>query len=72
LITNRSPNYKPGLRYSRWVYQRTLPSRVSGAGEFLAAHARDTRALQLRWNDGHIYAEGNEEESYKLDGGYNV
>jgi hypothetical protein len=45
---------------------------VSGAGEFLAAHARDTRALQLRWNDGHIYAEGNEEESYKLDGGYNL
>ncbi len=36
------------------------------AGEFLAAHARDTRALQLRWDDGHIYAEGNEEESYKL------
>jgi len=36
------------------------------AGEFLAAHARDTRALQLRWNDGHIYADGNEEESYKL------
>ncbi len=26
----------------------------------------DTRALQLRWDDGHIYAEGNEEESYKL------
>lgn len=38
----------------------------TNAGEFLAAHARDTRALQLRWNDGHIYAEGNEEESYKL------
>ena len=36
------------------------------AGEFLAAHARDTRALQQRWTDGHIYAEGNEEESYKL------
>ena len=36
------------------------------AGEFLAAHARDTRALQLRWDDGHIYAEGNEEESYRL------
>ncbi len=36
------------------------------AGEFLAAHARDTRALQLRWTDGHIYAEGNTEDSYKL------
>jgi hypothetical protein len=36
------------------------------AGEFLAAHARDTRALQLRWSDGHIYAEGNSEDSYRL------
>ena len=36
------------------------------ADEFLAAHARDTRALQLRWKDGHIYAEGDVEESYKL------
>jgi hypothetical protein len=36
------------------------------AGEFLAAHARDTSALQQRWTDGHIYAEGNEEESYRL------
>jgi len=36
------------------------------AGEFLAAHARDTRALQMRWTDGRIYAEGNAEDSYKL------
>ena len=36
------------------------------AGEFLAAHARDTRALQLRWTDGHIYAPGLGEETYKL------
>lgn len=36
------------------------------AGEFLAAHARDTRALQLRWTDGHIYAPGLGEENYRL------
>ncbi len=36
------------------------------AGEFLAAHARDARALQLRWRDGHMYAEGPGEESYRL------
>ncbi len=36
------------------------------AGEFLAAHARDTRALQLRWTDGHIYAPGLGEETYRL------
>ena len=36
------------------------------AGEFLAAHAADTRALQKRWADGHIYADGPSEESYKL------
>ena len=38
----------------------------TNAGDFLAAHARDTRALQLRWSDGRIYAEGNTEDSYKL------
>ncbi|MHB1164340.1 MAG: hypothetical protein ACYC3K_03770 [Candidatus Nanopelagicales bacterium] len=36
------------------------------AGEFLAAHAADTRALQLRWTDGHIYADGPGEDSYRL------
>ena len=36
------------------------------AGEFLAAHAADTRALQKRWSDGHIYADGPSEESYRL------
>ncbi|MDA3022460.1 MAG: hypothetical protein O2943_07360 [Actinomycetota bacterium] len=36
------------------------------AGEFLAAHARDTRALQLRWTDGHIYGPGLREETYRL------
>ena len=36
------------------------------AGEFLAAHAADTRALQLRWTDGHIYAPGPTEDSYRL------
>lgn len=36
------------------------------AGEFLADHARDARALQLRWTDGHMYDEGSGEESYKL------
>ncbi len=35
------------------------------AGENLAAHARDARALQLRWNDGHMYADGPSEESYR-------
>ena len=32
----------------------------------LAAHARDTRGMQLRYTDGHIYAKGNVEESYSL------
>ena len=36
------------------------------AGQFLADHARDARALQLRWPDGHMYAEGRTEDSYKL------
>ena len=36
------------------------------AGDFLAAHARDTRALQLRFTDGRIYADGNTEDSYRL------
>lgn len=38
----------------------------TNAAAFLAAHARDARALQLRWKDGHMYAEGNTEESYRL------
>ena len=36
------------------------------AGEFLAAHARDARALQLRFTDGHMYLPGNAEDSYRL------
>lgn len=32
----------------------------------LAAHARDTRGMQLRFTDGRIYADGNAEESYRL------
>jgi hypothetical protein len=36
------------------------------AGEFLAAHAADAHALQKRWSDGHIYADGPTEDSYKL------
>ncbi len=36
------------------------------AAEFLAAHAADTRALQMRWTDGHIYADGPTEDSYRL------
>ena len=36
------------------------------AGEFLAAHAADARALQLRYTDGHMYADGPTEDSYKL------
>ncbi len=35
------------------------------AAEFLAAHARDARALQLRWRDGHMYADGPSEDSYR-------
>jgi len=38
----------------------------TNAAEYLAAHARDARALQLRWKDGHMYADGREEESYRL------
>ena len=32
----------------------------------LAAHARDTRGMQLRYNDGRIYDKGGVEESYAL------
>jgi len=38
----------------------------TNAGAFLAAHAYDTRALQLRYRTGQIYAPGREEESYRL------
>lgn len=38
----------------------------TNAGGFLAAHAYDTRALQLRFRSGQIYAPGREEESYRL------
>ncbi len=47
-----------------FAYQYSPPD--TNAAEFLAAHARDTRALQLRWRDGHIYAPGDTEESYRL------
>lgn len=36
------------------------------AAENLAAHARDTRGMQLRYKDGRIYASGTLEESYAL------
>lgn len=38
----------------------------TNAGTFLAAHAYDTRALQLRFRSGRIYAPGPQEESYRL------
>lgn len=38
----------------------------TNAGAFLAAHAYDTRALQLRFQTGQIYAPGSDEESYRL------
>lgn len=38
----------------------------TNAGTFLAAHAYDTRALQLRFRTGRIYEIGPEEESYRL------
>ena len=37
----------------------------TNAKQFLFDHAADTRALQLRWTDGHIYAEGKAEEGYR-------
>jgi hypothetical protein len=37
----------------------------TNAKQFLFDHAADTRALQLRWTDGHIYAEGKTEEGYR-------
>jgi hypothetical protein len=48
------------------AFANQYAAKDAKAGEFLAAHARDTRALQLRWNDGHIYADGASEDSYKL------
>jgi hypothetical protein len=38
----------------------------TNAGSFLAAHAYDTRALQLRFTDGRMYADGRVEDAYKL------
>jgi hypothetical protein len=38
----------------------------TNAASFLAAHAYDTRALQLRFTDGRIYADGKVEDAYKL------
>ena len=38
----------------------------TNASTFLAAHAYDARALQLRFNDGRMYLPGNVEDSYKL------
>jgi hypothetical protein len=38
----------------------------TNAGSFLAAHAYDTRALQLRFTDGRMYADGKVEDAYKL------
>jgi hypothetical protein len=37
----------------------------TNAKQFLFDHAADTRALQLRWTDGHIYTEGKTEEGYR-------
>ena len=47
-------------------FAATYASSDTNAGEFLAAHARDARALQLRWTDGHLYAPGSGEETYRL------
>ena len=47
-------------------FAATYASKDTKAPEFLAAHARDARALQLRWNDGHMYAPGSGEETYRL------
>ena len=38
----------------------------TNAPQFLFDHAADTRALQMRWKDGRIYAEGKVEEGYKF------
>jgi hypothetical protein len=38
----------------------------TSASNFLAAHAYDVRALQLRFSDGHMYAPGTIEDSYRL------
>ena len=37
----------------------------TNAKQFLFDHAADTRALQLRFTDGHIYLPGNAEEGYR-------
>lgn len=36
------------------------------AAHFLGVHAADTRAMQMRFTDGHIYEEGAAEDSYRL------
>ncbi len=48
------------------AFANVYAAKDVNAGAFLAAHAADARALQLRWTDGHIYADGNAEDSYKL------
>lgn len=47
-------------------FANAYAAKDTNAGEFLAAHARDARALQLRWTDGKMYASGAGEETYRL------
>jgi hypothetical protein len=59
---NRRPATFVGVDGFANVYAAT----DTNAASFLAAHAYDARALQLRFTDGRMYADGKAEDAYKL------
>ncbi len=59
---NRRPATFVGVDGFANVYS----AKDTNAASFLAAHASDARALQLRFTDGRMYADGRVEDAYKL------
>jgi hypothetical protein len=48
------------------AFARQYAAKDTNAKQFLRDHAADARALQLRFDDGHMYEAGAGEDSYKL------
>ena len=48
------------------AFARQYAAKDTNAAQFLRDHAADARALQLRFDDGHMYEAGAGEDSYKL------
>ena len=48
------------------AFARQYAAKDTNAKQFLRDHAADARALQLRFDDGRMYAAGSGEDSYKL------